>query len=56
MQKINTLNQQQLDLMETELHDLEVDTFEIEDIVDVEQHALSSTTSSCSSCSSSSEN
>ncbi|HET8846989.1 MAG TPA: thiazolylpeptide-type bacteriocin [Ktedonobacteraceae bacterium] len=48
---------QQADLLAIELHELEVDTFEIEDMADTEQHALSSTcssssSSSCSSCSS----
>jgi thiazolylpeptide-type bacteriocin precursor len=47
----------QLDLLENELHSLEVDTFEIEDIADVEQNALSGTcsSSSSSSCSSTSK-
>ena len=53
-----TLDLAQLDQLEAELHSLEVDTFEIEDISEVDQHALSGSTcsssssSSCSSCSS----
>jgi len=48
---------QDLDLLEKDLLALEVETFEIEDIVDVEQHAAgdacsSTSSSTCSSTSS----
>ncbi len=53
---ITTTDAQQIDQLAVELHELEVDTFEIEDMADADQHALSSTcssssSSSCSSCS-----
>jgi len=45
---------QDLDLLEKDLLALEVETFEIEDIIDVEQHAAGDACSStCSSTSSS---
>jgi len=42
---------QLLTQLEQDLHELEVSTFEIEDILDSDQIALSSSCSSCVSCS-----
>jgi thiazolylpeptide-type bacteriocin precursor len=36
--------------IEEELHQLDTETFEVEDLIDVEQNAYSATTSSSTSC------